>query len=277
MGSTKKLMAILPAAVVAAFTATPGKVSAADLLVDPPVIPIVVATGGWYLRGDLGYSFNTSGTPEYSTMWGGTVPFSSTNSGDSWGLGLGIGYQVTENFRVDLTGDYMSEASFTGGTVGYCDVVAQIAGILNCASVESSKYSAFKLLGNAYADLGNYSGFTPYVGAGLGGAYVKWKNLNSATACDGTVIACPVPPFPAVAGGTINSSVGGEESWRFAWALHAGFAYDITQNTKLDLGYTYSDIGAGPMFQWAGIGGTQGYDGGFGSHTVRAGLRYHFY
>jgi opacity protein-like surface antigen len=278
MCSTKKLMAMVPAAVLAAFMGTPEKATAADLLVDPPIPIVVIASTGWYIRGDLGYNFNKPGTPEYSTLWGGTVPFDSSSTGDSWGLGLGIGYQVTENFRVDLTGDYMGDASFKGGTVGYCDPAAQAAGILNCSSLESSKYSAFKLLGNAYADFGNYSGFTPYVGAGLGGANVKWKSLNSATTCVGTLpIPCPAPPFAGPAGSTISSSVGGGDSWRFAWALHTGFSYDITENTKFDLGYTYSDIGGGPMFQWAGVGGTQGYDDGFGSHTIRAGLRYHFY
>ena len=54
----------------------------------------------------------------------------------------------------------------------------------------------------------------------------------------------------------------------------AGFSYDLTYNTKLDLGYTYSRIEGGDMFQWLDRSGTQGYDTGFDSHVVRAGLRY---
>ena len=63
-------------------------------------------------------------------------------------------------------------------------------------------------------------------------------------------------------------------SWRFAWALHTGFSYDIAHNTKLDIGYSFNRIEGGGMWQWANVGGTQGYDGGFDTHTIRAGLRY---
>ncbi|NKB50887.1 MAG: outer membrane beta-barrel protein [Rhizobiaceae bacterium] len=275
MSSTKKLMAMVPAAMLAAAVVHTGTATAADLLIDPPVVEapeiVTYASGGWYLRGDITYDFHEIDGAHYSNGWGNTS-FATTEADDSFDLGIGIGYQINENFRVDLTGEYVFEADFNGTTQGYCDYGAFLAGDLNCSSVDSSSFDAFKLLGNAYVDLGNFSDFTPYVGAGLGGAYVRWDDTTSENTCTFSgIVACP-GGIPATT--TTTATQGGTESWRFAWALHAGFSYDVAHNTKLDFGYTYSRIEGGDMFEWAGAGGTQGYDEGIDSHVIRAGIRY---
>lgn len=60
----------------------------------------------------------------------------------------------------------------------------------------------------------------------------------------------------------------------------AGFSYDVTKNTKIDVGYKYRHIGGGDMFAFdaasaaAGATGVQGTDGGFSQHEIRVGLRY---
>jgi opacity protein-like surface antigen len=259
--------------------------NAADLLMDPPVVEapevITQAAGGWYLRGDLTYDMHQMDNPMYSTSQTENT-FTSADLEDSFDLGLGIGYQINENFRVDLTGEYVFSADFAGSTVGSCGVYTaagagvvadgSVAGdvnnkLVNCASADTSSYSAFKLLANAYVDLGNFSGITPYVGAGIGGAYVTWDSLTNTATCTTDVnVDCSTGPYTSVHGGTT--------SWRFAYALHAGFSYDIAQNTKLDLGYSYSHIASGDMFKWLDNSGTQGYDKGIDSHVFRAGIRY---
>ena len=40
-------------------------------------------------------------------------------------------------------------------------------------------------------------------------------------------------------------------NWRFAWALMAGTSYCLTDNLKLDVGYRYSHINGGRMFELA--------------------------
>ena len=247
MSSTKKLKAIVPAALLAATVAHSGLANAADLLVDPPVYeaPEIVthSSGGWYLRGDITYDFNEVQNPTYrnTAAWGvGNTAFTSHETEDAFDVGLGVGYQVNDYFRVDLTAEYVFESEFTA-TSG-CPVT--------CAAVDNSSFTTWKLLGNAYADLGNYSGFTPYVGAGLGGAYVSWDDLTGA----GTE--------PGVA------------DWRFAWALHAGVSYDIVENLKLDVGYTYSHIHGGKSFDSQGATPNVFNDEGITSHVLRAGLRY---
>ncbi|MEL6948147.1 MAG: hypothetical protein AAFO73_11000, partial [Pseudomonadota bacterium] len=60
MRSSVKMMKAMPAALIAAGLMT-GAASAADLLVDPPVIeaPEVKTTSGWYLRGDISYDMSS--------------------------------------------------------------------------------------------------------------------------------------------------------------------------------------------------------------------------
>ena len=70
----------------------------------------------------------------------------------------------------------------------------------------------------------------------------------------------------------------GAENWRFAWALMAGTSYCLTDKLKLDVGYRYSHINGGRMFELAPVAGSAGpgFDDGFNVHEVRAGLRYQF-
>ena len=247
MGSTKKLTAIVPAALLAATVAYTGSASAADLLVDPPVYetPEIVTKshGGWYLRGDITYDFNEVQNPRYrnTAAWTtGWTDFTSHETEAAFDIGAGIGYQINDYLRADLTMDYVFESEFTA-TSG-CPST--------CAAVDTSSFTTLKLLGNAYVDLGNFSGFTPYVGAGLGGAHVAWDDLTGA------------------------GNEPGVESWRFAWALHAGVSYDIAESLKLDVGYTYSHIHGGDMFDSEGSTPNLFKDDGITSHVIRAGLRY---
>ena len=71
---------------------------------------------------------------------------------------------------------------------------------------------------------------------------------------------------------------GGAENWRFAWALMAGTSYCLTNELKLDVGYRYSHINGGRMFELASVvgGAGPGFDDGFDVHEARAGLRYQF-
>lgn len=230
---------------------------AADIM-EPPIVeaPPPVAYeepsyGAWYIRGDVDYHWSDLGGADYITYGPppGTGTFDSTDLRGAMSIGAGVGYQVTKYFRTDLTGDYWFESDFDGQTSGTC-------GGLPCVSSDSSSYSAFVLLANAYVDLGTYSGFTPYVGAGIGGAHVKWDTLRNTV--DG-----------------ITTEHEGADNWRFAWALMAGASYCLTSNLQLDGGYRYTNISKGRMFEYAPVAGP-GFDGGFDVHEVRAGLRYSF-
>lgn len=227
----------------------------------PPAYEPAPEFGGWYIRGDLDYHWSTFKGADYITYGvdccGNPAPGTGTfDFGDldgSFSIGGGVGYQITKYLRTDLTADYWFASDFSGGTSGVC-------GGAPCSSNDSSSYNAWLLLANAYADIGTWYGFTPYVGAGIGGARVKWDDLHNTI--DGVT--------------TVHE---GAENWRFAWALMAGTAYCLTDKLKLDVGYRFSHINGGRMFELApttGPGAGPGFDDGFNVHEARAGLRYQF-
>lgn len=259
MGIFKRRM-LLGAAFLLAGAAQP---MAADMYepsiveAPPPVIyeqPAPAADfGGWYIRGDLDYHWSQFRGADY-IVYGpppGTNRFTTGELSGSWSAGVGVGYQVNRYLRTDLTFDYMGKSSFRGSTTGVC-----AGGTVACVSDDRSSYSALMMLANAYAEFGSWHGITPYVGAGIGGAYVKWKDLTNETR-DGSF------------------THEGDGEWRFAYAAMAGVSYCLTENALLDVGYRYSRIEGGKMFGYA-VGAGPGYDDGFDTHEVRGGLRWQF-
>ncbi|MBZ9659096.1 porin family protein [Mesorhizobium sp. ESP-6-4] len=251
------------ALLAALFAGIAGPALAADLAeplpVEPAPPPIAevqpVDVGGWYIRGDIDYHWSRFGGGDYITY--GAAPqtqgsFASGSLKGALSAGAGVGYQVNQYFRTDLTADWMGKSNFRGSTDGFC------AGGVPCTSVDTSSYSALLLLANAYIDIGTWHGVTPYVGAGIGGAWVKWDTLHNSD-LDGDFFHR------------------GGKGWRFAYALMAGASYCLTDRVKLDVGYRYSHINGGKMFEYASDSNVgPGYDRGINVHEVRGGLRYQF-
>ena len=238
----------------------------------PMTQPVEIGTG-WYLRGDLGYSLETRGAAtNYSIFTPGPTytgaVFDSSSLDSDWSGSLGVGYNFTDYFRGDLTFDY-TEGSFSGTTSSATACGGNPVGT-GCASADSQSFQQYGFMANAYVDLGTFSGFTPYVGAGAGMTKVVWGRLNSANSCTGAACVFPVAP----------SSNPGLDDWRFTYALMAGMSYDITKDLKVDLGYKYSKIKEGGQFGYdataaaLGAAGAQASDNGFEKHEVRVGLRY---
>ena len=289
-------LSLLGAVAVAAVMGAPAA-QAADLLPPPPVVEapeVVVKKSGWYLRGDISYDFQESRGLHYGLADASFDP----HVDDAFNIGLGIGYQVTDNFRVDLTGEYVFNAGldYTTGGAGLCPGANFSAGSYDpatarCSSDEHSEVSKFKLLGNAYYDIGHFGGFTPYVGAGIGGAYVRYDDLNTTETCTVTVnVVIPNEycgyghPQPTTVGVPTTTTderqdFKGESEWRFAWAVHAGGAYSISDHLKLDVGYTFSRIEGGKAYTLdaPNTSPVAIHDKGFNDHTIRAGLRYHLW
>lgn len=254
--STRGLTALFAATAMPAF--------AADIYEPVPEAPAQVvyeevSTGGWYLRGDIDYHWSKFRGADYITygVGPGPAPLPGTNSFDfgdlkgAMSLGAGVGYQINNHLRTDLTADYWFKSDFRGQTSD-----------LTTISTDTSSYSALLLLANAYVELGTYKRITPYIGAGIGGARVKWGDLRN--------------QFPGV-----DDRHEGAKNWRFAYALMAGASYCLNRNLHLDAGYRYTRINGGRMFHYAdssagGPGAGPGFDKGFDVHEVRAGLRYQF-
>ncbi|MCB1424120.1 MAG: porin family protein [Nitratireductor sp.] len=256
----------------AGLLATSAIANAADLI-PPPVVEVVpevrtITVGGWYLRGDAGYShMSVQGVEYYQGSATLTGDFEKHDVGEAWMLGGGIGYQVTDYFRVDATVDHHFWADFNGSSARGVTNCGTATGVCNYR--DTGELAVTTLMANAYVDLGNFAGFTPYAGAGIGGAVVHWSDIDNNEICvSGDCTGSPG-----------DSEHDGNGEWRFAYALHAGVSYDLTANMKLDAGYTFKHIEGGHMFNFEGgnaNSGQQGFDGGIKIHTVRAGIRWTF-
>ncbi|ABY39869.1 hypothetical protein DK68_2756 [Brucella suis] len=262
--------------------------SAADLIVQEPVFEPLPrpALAGWYLRGDIGYNFKSKTGGKWNFWNQFEEPYrgvDDTFNYDDFSLkggasyGVGVGYRFNDMLRTDLTLDYF-RASINGRT--NCPSYVKSSHGLNpvednCHYEDNSKASVWTAMANAYVDLPRVGPLTPYLGAGIGAAYVKYDTWKTSEICP----TC-----------TLQSDKDGFDSWRFAMALMAGVSYDLTDQLKLDLGYRYLRVNGSNAYgydeqdrqvinqygQDAGADGPQAKDNGFNIHTVRAGLRYEF-
>ncbi|WP_275784857.1 outer membrane protein [Pararhizobium gei] len=237
---------------------------AADLYEPPIEQPIsepvqIAEANGWYLRGDVGYAFtNLRGAHFYQGPGRYVRDFDDAELDDSWVGGVGVGYQINNYLRTDVTLDYLGKTDFEGSTTGSCGVA------FSCTSRDVATLTAWSLMANAYVDIGTYGSFTPYVGAGIGGTQVRWDKLRNTSCETGNSENCD-PEFDH----------DGKKKWRFTYALMAGTAIDLTCNLKADVGYRFRHVLGGDMFGYRENSGP-GSDEGMYLHEARAGLRYSF-
>ena len=153
-----------------------GTAGAADLSPPPPPPPVEVVNvqqSCIYARLDGGASFHKR--PDVTKNGG--APFAGSGSDSALDEKIaergfiegGIGCQVSDIMRVEVTGGYRFKSSLKDG---YASLDADI-----------ETYTTFV---NVFWDITNYNGFTPYVGLGVGGAYNKLSNITlPATASGG--------------------------------------------------------------------------------------------
>src|SRR5690606_11090944 len=123
--------------------------------------------------------------------------------------GLGVGYQLNRWLRGDLTAEYRGETGFHG-----LDTFTDVNGDPRYNNYTAKK-SEWLLLANAYVDLGEWHGISPYVGAGIGASRNTIHSFRDAGIAYGTP-GDPSTSFPTLAYADAASK------WNLAWALHAG-------------------------------------------------------
>lgn len=191
-----------------------------QVYVQPPQVEVV--TSNWYLRGDIGVSAARNYQLDYLRNPLNTINFNfvSQSSSDSSFIGGGVGYEFNNWLRFDATAEYRSQmrvyafGQYQNGGGTFLDTY-------------EGYISSWVFLANAYVDLGTWNCFTPFVGFGIGGARVTMNNLTD------------VNPSLAGYGTGRNPS-----EWNFAWAIHAGVAYNVSKNFKVELAYRYLDYGS---------------------------------
>lgn len=150
----------------------------------------------------------------------------------------GLGCQMTDSFRVEVTGGVRLKSSLSDP---YVDSL-------------SANLTSHTIFVSGFWDITNYGGFTPYVGGGVGAAHHTISDLT----------------FPVGAADGSN--------WDFAYHVTFGMSYDITNALKFDVAYRYVNMGdalSGTDFADAPDLGPITVDN-LVAHEVKMGLRYHF-
>jgi opacity protein-like surface antigen len=188
----------------------------------PPPVVAPQPLGGWYLRGNIGVGITSDADLQFQQNPLNTSNFAIKNAslGDTTFFNAGVGYEVNNWLRFDVTGEYRTKSALNAFgiyTLGGGTFVDTYQGEL--------KSTVF--LANGYIDLGTWDCLTPFVGAGVGVAYNVLDNF----------VDIGVP--------TAGSGIGRNSSnFNFAWALHAGVSYAVTQNFSVELAYRYLNYGS---------------------------------
>ncbi len=210
---------------------------AADLGAPPPMQyqppAQVFEQSGWYLRGDVGVgiqsfsSFDLGPPADVPATW----TINQQDIQDTSIFGMGAGYVLNNWLRFDVTGEYRTKGAFSAiGSYeqGTCNVQGVVG---TCFDTFNGNYSAAVFMANAYIDLGTWWCLTPFIGAGVGGAYDRISQVSD------------IGPLP---NGTIGFGFTQQDSagWNLAWNVQAGVTYNVSDNFKVDFSWRYLDMGS---------------------------------
>lgn len=255
-----------------------GGAHAADMFGAPPVAQPALASPqmefgtGWYLRGSVSASKDRAPTL--------SADIAQKLSSFGAGAEIGIGYNINNWFRMDVTGGWRKARDVSAdGAIVTCPYAltglsTQAAtpvqlGYLwdsskeTCTPQQTAHVSQFDLMANGYFDLGTWSGITPYIGAGVGVSSIRARgDLKYYKTSDGSIYAADLTPtgtFPHIwidaFGNPINPQptiAFAKQNWarsinksvsNLAWALMGGVSVNLSENAKLDLGYRYMNSG----------------------------------
>ncbi len=222
-------MKLLFSLAFAGLTIGAGPAVAADLFGSAPPLtfpatqgPTAVEVGSnWYVRGDLGVTFDDAPTISLSSI--STPPpgnalaplpvFAGSNASSvDFTGGVGFGYRLNDYLRFDATWDYRGGPGTSRQTTVVCPYAlsgetSQTTGLLlgylyntsnTCNGATNIHQYNNTFLANGYVDIGTYYGFTPYVGGGLGfNMNVMSGSLNYYQTANGQVYAADLTPTGA--------------------------------------------------------------------------------
>jgi opacity protein-like surface antigen len=170
-------------------------------------------------------------------------------------FGLGIGFQFNNWLRLDATGEYRGKSDFTG-----LDIIR--SGGNRFTDEYRAKKDEWLFLANAYADLGTWWCVTPFVGAGVGFSRVTISDFMDVNT-----------PNAGVAFADTASQ------WNFAYALHAGLAFQASKSTTIEFAYRYVSLGDGITGDTITYTGTNDFNNpttfkDITSHDFKVGVRF---
>lgn len=214
----------------------------------------------YYLSAKILYSSQSmddfSSRGKYTGYFGhSTGTYKGKDASDSsFGGGLAIGYDFAvygaAPVRLELEYLYRGKAKGKyGDKMTRVDDYGDSPATAIFGSNHSFEANIHTVFANAYMDFHNDSNFTPYIGLGIGGAYVDAKTTIRQTFAMGDSRGYNITDdnYYYITDGYIREGThtyyGQQNSWNVAWNVGAGFAYQVTDNIALDLNYRYSDFG----------------------------------
>ncbi len=243
------------------------------------------AVGPCYVRGDVGFSGSGNPSAKWPVSNGVATDRNNNNVVDygeidyhfitdavtesslenTWlvegGVGCGSG---SRGFRAEMMFGVHGDRKFDGQP-GYFDPGPDFGDPINgphpvVVDPMHTSLKSYTLMFNGYKDLGNYGGFTPYLGAGVGVAY---HILDEVYFTDNP---------------NLTNRIEGNRDLAFAWSLMAGVGYQLSANTVLDVGYRYIDMGRieSGRVDSAGFVNPKVELDDIDAHEFKVGLRYHF-
>lgn len=237
---------------------------------EAPTQPVDFGTG-WYIRGDGAWAADS--LPQISPD---LTQFVTNSRQSMFNADLGFGYKLNNWFRADIVADYWLPTRAQGnGATAEC--ITQLNGTPpipdetvydDCTPHANSQIQRLDALANLYVDLGTWSGFTPYVGGGLGVSRIQITSDTNWYMSNGLPYHITTDGFYFNWDRSIDLI-----RYQFAWALMAGVSYAITPELALDVGYRYINLGTISGVQDA-TGNT--YTKVVDAQEVRLGLRYLF-
>ncbi len=194
------------------------------------VAPAAAEINGLYVGGKFIYGYQTS--------WGGGL-FTTSKSQSVLGAGAMIGYDFYAQSDIPVRTEI--EYAFRG------NLYKSDAGP---GFTSDSFYNMQTLLVNFYYDFYNESAFTPYIGGGIGAAFLSGET-------------------DIQAGG--SSYHGSMDDTVFAWNVGGGVGYAINEQITADLGYRYLSLSNSNKEQ-------AGYniETSTSSHEISLGVRFNF-
>ena len=251
-------IAILAALASLAVTAA---AHAADMPLPPPAAEPCCSS--WYLRGFVGVGMTNSDQMEFirnpaNPATDFRVDYSSI--GDANFFGGAVGYNFNKWLRFDLSGEYRAKTR-VDAYGHYTTACTDANGVTEATCVDTYQgyVKSWVVLANAYVDLGTWWCLTPFVGAGIGGAYNQLVSFTDLNVTNGGF------------GFGHNSA-----EWHMAYAAYAGIAYNVNQNFKVDFTYRYLNYGSiTDTVSCGGCGPSDSYKfGNLYSHDFMVGLRW---
>ncbi|MGI9405789.1 MAG: outer membrane protein [Hyphomicrobiaceae bacterium] len=185
-----------------------------------------------YARADVVGSFYRDPDATYAgpLPLGGVAPRGAVTDEDldsGFGFDIGFGCGWTRGFRGSIKDDVIERPGGLRADVTYTlRSDADFQGVPpNAPPVDpiTTDISSHTVMVNGYWDFGRMSHFQPYVGAGIGLAYV---DMDDVTIVNG-----------------VDVTFAGNSQWNFAWQVMAGVGIALSERATLDIGYRFVSLG----------------------------------